>query len=207
MILEMEIYWTKVFEGDGFTFTCNGWRDIERKCLKELSVEFFATVSFEEMTIDFDYNRALVFRLGGVYHEFSLCEFAWRMGLYTEIETESPFSVPFLHGCVRDFTPGIFYVQFWRTIANHEYNPHDASERKIRSPVHQFLHRLITFSINHKHHGDKVPIQNLFYLWSLVTPDICCDIPYMLARFLGNNVSSSRPGSPITGGHLVTRLA
>lgn len=78
---------------------------------------------------------------------------------------------------------------------------------KIRSPIYQFLHRLVTFSINHKHHGDKVPTQNLFYLWSIVTPGVFCDIPYMLARFLGRKAASLRPDSPITGGHLVTRLA
>ena len=148
-----------------------------------------------------------MFRLGGVYRECSLREFAWRMGLYTEVETQSPFFIPFLLGCVRDFTPGTLDVQFWRGISNHEYNTRDSSESQIRNPVFRFLHRLITFSINHKHHGDKVPIQNLFYLWTLITPGVCCDLPYMLARFMGKKAANSRPGSPITGGHLVTRLA
>lgn len=75
MVLELERYWTKVFEGDGFTFTCNGWRNlfsIQEPVFQELLVEFFTTVSFEERTVDFNYNRALVFWLGRVYHECSL---------------------------------------------------------------------------------------------------------------------------------------
>lgn len=74
-------------------------------------------------------------------------------------------------------------------------------------PFTGFLHHLFTFSIKHKHYGDKVHIHNLFYLWSIITLGVFCDLPYMLTRFLGRKETSSRPGSPITGGHLVTRLA
>ena len=61
--------------------------------------------------------------------------------------------------------------------------------------------------MNRKNHRDKVPIQNLFHLWIIITAVIFCDIPYMLARFMGRKMTNSRPGSPNTGGYLVTRLA
>lgn len=79
MVLELIRYWTKVFEGYGFTFTCNGWRNlfsIQEPVYRELSVEFFTTMSFEERAVNFNYNRALVFWLGGVYRECSHHDFA-----------------------------------------------------------------------------------------------------------------------------------
>ena len=82
LVSELERFWTKVYEGLNFTFTCHKWRNlfaIQEPVYRELSVEFFATVGFEERTVDFDYNRALVFRLGGVHRECGLREFAWRM--------------------------------------------------------------------------------------------------------------------------------
>lgn len=129
------------------------------------------------------------------------------MGLYIKEETQSPQFVLFLQGCVQDFTSGVIDVQFRRIIANHKYNSHDALEGQIWSPIYRLLHRLVTLSINHKHHGDKVPSHNLFYLWSIITPAVFFDLPYMLARLLGRKAISIRPGSPITIGHLFTRLA
>lgn len=137
-------------------------------------MDFFAIVNFKEWTTDPTFNRALAFRLGGIYREYRLLEFAWRMGLYTEAETQSPTFILFLQYCVRDFTIGMIDVQFWRTITNFEYSPRDFREGHIRSLVHRFLHRLIIFTINHKHHGEKVSSQNLFYLWSIITPGIFC---------------------------------
>lgn len=75
MVMELERYWTKVCMGNGFTFTCNGWKNIfsiKEPIYRELSVEFIATVSFEDKTINPTYNRALVFILGGVYPKCSL---------------------------------------------------------------------------------------------------------------------------------------
>ncbi|CAI9303307.1 unnamed protein product [Lactuca saligna] len=103
------------------------------------------------------------------------------------------------------------------TYVNHDANDlgfdtaHKGGEcwrrRQIRSPIYRFLHCLITFYIIHKYHGDKVPLQNLFHIWSIITPGAFCSLPYMLARFLGTKAATSRPRSPITGGHFVTHLA
>ena len=103
MVAEVEWYWTKLFIGDGFTFQCNGWRSlfsIHELVYQELYVEFFATVSFDGRTTDTTYNWTIAFRLGGVYKECNLCEFAWRMGLYNEAETQLPHFILFLQCCV-----------------------------------------------------------------------------------------------------------
>lgn len=76
-------YLTKTFEGDGVSFTCNGWEklfSISEPVFMELCIEFFATVSFQENTEDPYYTWALVFCLGGEYQKWSFVEFSWRMG-------------------------------------------------------------------------------------------------------------------------------
>lgn len=54
---------------------------------------------------------------------------------------------------------------------------------------------------------DKVTKLNLFFLWTILTPDVCCNIPYFLARYLADHAVSSRVRIPICGGHFVTHLA
>lgn len=100
---ELEQYLQKQYIENGFTFGCNGWRNlfsIQELVFHELFVEFFATINFEEWTSDPTYNGALAFRLGGDYKEYSLLEFAWCMGLYPEDETRSPNFILFLQDCV-----------------------------------------------------------------------------------------------------------
>lgn len=115
MVVELERFWSKLFVGDGFSCTCNGYMNlfaILELVYRELSIEFFATINFEDKTTDPNYNQTLAFHLGGVYCECSLMEFTWRMGLYTEEETQSPYFVLFLQGCVRDFTSGVIMSSF-----------------------------------------------------------------------------------------------
>lgn len=65
------------------------------------------------------------------------------------------------------------------------YDTKFSQESYIRSPIHRFMNCLITFSINHKRHGEKIPSQNLFYLWSIITPRVVCNTLYMLAKIFG----------------------
>lgn len=76
----MTPFLTNNFFVDGFAFTCNGWRNlfaISELLFQEICVEFFASVSFEEATVDPSCSRALFFRLSGDFKECSLAEFAW----------------------------------------------------------------------------------------------------------------------------------
>lgn len=62
------------------------------------------------------------------------------------------------------------------------------------------------FTINHKHHNEKVPTQNVIYLWCIITSMELCDLPYMLKRLFGTKAVNSTTDSPITGRHLFTQL-
>lgn len=101
----------------------------------------------------------------------------------------------FLQASSRDFSAGIQDLVLWKIIMNMLYDSKYSTEIYIRSPIHHFIHHLITFIINYKRHRDKVPTHNLFYLWRIITPGVFCNIHYMLARFLGENFVSSREGS------------
>ena len=52
----------------------------------------------------------------------------------------------------------------------------------------------------------RLPSRTCF-LWSILQPGVCCNIPYFLARYLSDYAVSSRLGIPICGGYFITRLA
>lgn len=99
---------TKIFVGNEITFTYKGWSNlfvIQERVYKELCLECFSTVVFQENIDNPNFPPALVFCLGGEYMECSLVEFAWRIGLYEAHETMNPI---FLYILTGSFT-GIFW--------------------------------------------------------------------------------------------------
>lgn len=47
---------------------------------------------------------------------------------------------------------------------------------------------------------------DIFFLWALISPNACVDLPFLLAEFLAEWVDKDRQGSPLYGGMLITRL-
>ena len=157
-------------------------------------------VTFHDNVRDPTFPRALVFRLGGEYRECSLVEFSRRMGLYEAHETITHEFILFLRDATQVYADGVSGPEFWSNIATGVFNSGVSPESSIKSPIHRLIHHLITFSIHHKRHGDKVTKSNLFFLWCILQPGVCCNIPYFLARYLADYATSARPGSPICGG-------
>lgn len=90
---------------------------------RELFVEFFSTVVFQDNVEDPNFPQALVFCLGGVYRECSLCKFAWRFGLYEAHYTMKPiFFFSFLRVVVREYSRGVSEYDFWSNIAAGNFN-------------------------------------------------------------------------------------
>ena len=129
-------------------------------------------------------------------------EFSRGMGLY-----EAHDFVLFLRDAIRGYANGVSGPKFWSNIAAGVVNSGVSPESSIRSPIHSLIRRLITFSIHHKRNGDKVTKVNMFFLWCILQPDVCCNILYFLARYLAEYAMSARPRSPICVGHFVTCLA
>ncbi|CAH1440187.1 unnamed protein product [Lactuca virosa] len=58
----------------------------------------------------------------------------------------------------------------------------------------------------HKSHH-KVPTLDVFFLWTLITPDIHVDIPFLLAVFLSIQAGKDRRVYPLYGKILITWIA
>ena len=91
-------------------------------------------------------------------------DFSWRMDIYDENETRSPVFDVFLRSTAREYLPGVSGYDIWTTIANGAFHSGVSQETYIQSSIYQLLRRLVTFSINHKKHADKVTSLNLFFL-------------------------------------------
>ncbi|KAL7605090.1 hypothetical protein Lser_V15G17613 [Lactuca serriola] len=105
------------------------------------------------------------------------------------------------------FPEGITSAGWWNTIGNKVYIPKSAQEGSIRSPIHRLIHRLISSTINQRKDDDKVSNLDVFFLWSIITPDVFCNIPWCIASYLSEGAVKDRKTSRINGGMFVTRLA
>lgn len=103
------------------------------------------------------------------------------------------------------FPPGVINSKWWTSIVNGCYNPSSAYEGRILSPIHRFIHRLVTFSINQKKEQDRVCSLDIFFLGSIITPNVFYHFPY--CRISDKQDGKNRAGSPIYRGILVTKLA
>ena len=115
------LFLTKIFIGNGYSFTCSGWRNlfrIQERVYKEFCVEFFLTVTFQETVQDPHWPQALVFGLGGEYRECSLVQFAWRFGLYDRQEAMNPEFGMFFSAAARGYTEGVTGYVFWQNIVS-----------------------------------------------------------------------------------------
>ncbi|KAI3740491.1 hypothetical protein L2E82_30940 [Cichorium intybus] len=188
----MAPFTTKIHGATGFT--CHAWDRLfhfHEPIFRELTLEFLSTVQFEQYK-ELSDRTALSFRLGGVSRECSVMELGLRLGLYTREEIALPIFSTFFEACLR-IPPAEFRVaDVWGTLANEAYDSHTAVESMLRSPVHRVLHRLIASTVNHRKGSDK---------------GVCLNIPYTLAVFLTRKAKGAKRKSPISGGHLISRLA
>ncbi|KAI3740391.1 hypothetical protein L2E82_30820 [Cichorium intybus] len=173
---------------------------------REITLEFLSTVQFEQYR-DLSDRTAFSFRLGGVSRECSVMELGIRLGLYTWEETALPMFSTFFEACLRIPPADFRLADVWGMLANEAYESHTAVESMLRSPVHRVLHRLIASTVNHRKGGDKVPVDDVFYLWCLTSEGVCLNLPYTLAVFLSRKAKGAKRNSPISGGHLISRLA
>lgn len=111
----------------------------------------------------------------------------------------------FLDHCHTHFSQGIVDSKWWTTIENGRYTPCSASEGRIRSPIHRFIHRLITFSINQKKEGG-VFLGSMYYFYGVSSHQIHFTT-YLIAWkiFLQAELGKTRNGSYLWR-NLVTKL-
>ena len=189
--------------------TCDGWLQlfkIQEPVYAELCWEFFATISFRGGSEYYNPNT-ISFSLGGEMRQCSMVEFSWRLGIYDQDMSMTDYFEAFLENTYKELPEGVVASTWWSTIANRVYIPSTAQEGHIRSPIHRLIHRFIASTINMRKDGDKVPTLDIFYMWSIITPDVFCDLPYCIAKFLAEGAVKEKINSKINGGMFITRLA
>ncbi|KAI3739927.1 hypothetical protein L2E82_30341 [Cichorium intybus] len=198
---------TKIHAASGFT--CHAWDRLfhfQEPIFREITLEFISTVHFEQHKELTD-RTAFSFRLGGVSRECSVLDLGIRLGLYMREETVSPRFSTFFEACLKHQPEEFHLVYVWRLLADEVFNSHTAVESRTRSPVHRLLHRLVATMVNHRKGGEKVSVDDVFYLWCLLSEGVCLNVPYTLAVFLARKAKGAKAKSPISGGHFISRLA
>lgn len=122
----------------------------------------------------------------------------------SEVMTEG-FSV-FLDHCHRKFPNRVNSENWWTSIANGVYISSVAKKGDIRLPIHRLIHKFISCSINMRKDDDKVLRLDLFYLWSIITPNTFCNIPYYLAKYLTEGGVKERKTSRICRGDVCDQI-
>lgn len=77
----------------------------------------------------------------------------------------------------------------------------------IRLTTYQLLHSLISISLTHHKHHERVPSTDVFYLWALIIPGRHMNFSIFVAMYLARKAREARDDSLICGGHFITRLA
>ena len=125
--------------------------------------------------------------------------------MYTSEEAaEEGFMQRLLHGETQrnDFR----CATFWPTIGDGVYTSTTAAA-SIRDPIVKLAHRCITYTLSARHGTThRVTASDLFYLYTIFSEDVYCNIPFWAASFLRTSVGD-RAIDKVYGGMFVTRLA
>ncbi|GJU15627.1 hypothetical protein Tco_1143593, partial [Tanacetum coccineum] len=95
-------------------------------------------------------------------------------------------------------------MEFWPTIGDGGFNVGNTKVASIRDPRVKLAHRCIAMTIaRRKETTHRVTEIDLYYLYCIYTPDVACNIPYWLYKYL----MAVRDKNLIYGGMLVTKIA
>lgn len=150
-------------------------------------------------------GTTIYFRLGGEVRSCSVTEFGWRIGLYTSEEAVGDgFMQRLLHGETQ--RSDLRCATFWPTIGNGVYTS-TTGAASIRDPIVRLAHRCITYSLSARHGTThRVTASDLFYLYTIFSEDVYCNIPFWVASYLRTSIGD-RDIDRVYGGMFVTRLA
>lgn len=149
-------------------------------------------------------GTTIYFRLGGELRSCSVAEFGWRLGLYTSEEVDGAFLLNLLHGETQ--RNEMRCVTFWPTIGNGAYTS-TTGAASIRDPIVRLVHRCITYSLSARQGTThRITASDLFYLYTIFSEDVYCNIPFWVASYLRTSVGE-RDFDKVYGGMFVTRLA
>ncbi|GJS62138.1 hypothetical protein Tco_0656922 [Tanacetum coccineum] len=204
----------RIYESDSFLnsirsdlFSGPQWGNlfpVNEPVYQELVREFFTSFEFDASPYRYDPNHLGVrFRLGGEQKEISLLELGWRVGLYSKRQSRENATLSGLRNgdTVKE---SHLLMEFWPTIRDEGFNVGNTKVASIRDPRVKLAHRCITMTITgRKETTHRVTEIDLYYLYCIYTPEVACNIPYWLSKYL----KGVRDKNLIYGRMLVTRIA
>lgn len=94
------------------------------------------------------------------------------LDLYNRSKAMNEAFGTFLEHYHTEFPENVNGANWWTTITNRVHIQSAIQEGDIRSPIHRLLHWFIASTINMQKDDDKVPNLDLFFLWSIITPNV-----------------------------------
>ncbi|KAI7734881.1 hypothetical protein M8C21_002735 [Ambrosia artemisiifolia] len=155
----------------------------------------------------YDRMQAIIPARWGTQYSISVAQFAVRMGFYTDEETTQPiFTDSYRTVSVQEgwggIDPGVL-KSWWTTIGSFTYSGRSAGSH-IRDPVHRYLHRVISNTIQARYEGiEKVTQDDLLVLYCLLHPAEG-NIAYILLRSLARKRAKA---ARICQGPYITMIA
>ncbi|GJZ30889.1 hypothetical protein Tco_0575936 [Tanacetum coccineum] len=127
----------------------------------------------------------------------------WRIGLYSKGQSRENATLSRLRDC-NTVKESRLLIEFWPTIRDGGFNVGNANVASIRDPRVKLAHRCIATTIaGRKETTYRVIEINLDYLYCIYTPEVACNIPYWLSKYL----KGVKDKNLIYGGMLVTKIA
>ncbi|KAI3690806.1 hypothetical protein L2E82_49014 [Cichorium intybus] len=153
-----------------------------------------------------DTEETVRFRLGNRDCSCTLREFEYRIGLYTEEESDSPAFGVFHRHASRTMGDSFSPADYWATIASTRYHENTIRECYMHLPSHRMLHRLITIMLWPRADEGKVLPRELHLMWSVTRMFDTCNIPYFITDYFKEITDAPMMMTAFGGGHFVTRL-
>nr|GEU72807.1 alpha 1,4-glycosyltransferase domain-containing protein [Tanacetum cinerariifolium] len=176
-------------------YTSDVWSNLLRirgPLVRELILEFFSTIYFEDTHTELDRPTTLQFQLGGILRRMSMRDFICILGLHTLEDTRKNYFLAYYRAWLTKCPEKGELETYWRSISSggtilmRSIAP---SYTLIREPMRKMIHQLLSHSITGRGDGrQKVSAEDVFYLRSMDDGPIV-NVPYCLARYMAKGAS------------------
>ncbi|KAI3780893.1 hypothetical protein L2E82_10886 [Cichorium intybus] len=198
------------YDNGELIYTCRAIENavhMEEPIYREVLLQFLASYHFDNQPLGMDTEEMVQFRLGNHNRSCSLREFGYRIGLYTQEESEAPGFDTFHRLANYDADDSFSPADYWSTISSTRYHENTVRKGLMHLPAHRMLHRLISTMIWPRADEDRVLPCELHLMWSLTRMLQTCNIPYFVADYFKQITDEPLKQIALGGGHYVMRLA
>ncbi|KAI3516639.1 hypothetical protein L1887_15562 [Cichorium endivia] len=211
-IMEHLQYWLVQtgYDKDKVIYTCRAIENVvnmSEPIYREVFLQFLASYHFDHQPVGMDTEEMVQFRLGNHNRSCSLREFGFRIGLYTEEESEAPGFDLFHRRANYDADDSFSPADYWSTISSTRYHENTVRKGLMHLPSHRMLHRLITTMIWPRADKERVTPRELHLMWCVTRMLQTCNMPYFIADYFKQIMDALLNQIALGGGHYVMRLA